>query len=247
MAGLGEREQFLLAAFVIWRYGRMAPRSHNSPAVKPSSVRPYVDTVRNVHLRRGITLAPAPVVSRVLKGMLKNYVRVHGTDALIPTRKEPIENRHCAAIYAIGRSAPARVGRHTVSWRTPRFRCFKALLNGLRQTGGRKADMLPVTPAEFDRSCVTRSHARWLIHGVIVDDPTAEQLRSLREQIRLLEVANQDVVEMERRIESQIGVREWEDVRAKVVAGGESGSHQSTHSKQTGHTNITYRSRFEKL
>ena len=180
------REQFLLAAFVIWRYGRMTPRSHKSPAVKPSSVRPYVDTVRNVHLRRGITLAPAPVVSRVLKGMLKNYVRVHGTDALIPTRKEPIENHHCAAMYAIGRSTPVRVGRHTVSWRTPRCRCFKALLNGLRQTGGRKADMLPVTPAEFDLSCVTRSHGRWLIRGVIVDDPTAEQLRSLRPGDRLL-------------------------------------------------------------
>ena len=117
----------------------MTPRSHKSPAVKPSSVRPYVDTVRNVHLRRGITLAPAPVVSRVLKGMLKNYVRVHGTDALIPTRKEPIENHHCAAMYAVGRSTPVRVGRHTVSWRTPRCRCFKALLNGLRQTGGRRA------------------------------------------------------------------------------------------------------------
>ena len=46
--------------------------------------------------------------------------------------------------------------------------------------------MLPVTPAEFDLSCVTRSHARWLICGVIVDDPTAEQLRNLRPGDRLL-------------------------------------------------------------
>ena len=67
------REQFLLAAFVIWRYGRMVPRSNASPQAKPSSVRPYVDTVRNVHARRGITLACAPVVSRVIKGLLKNY------------------------------------------------------------------------------------------------------------------------------------------------------------------------------
>ena len=180
------REQFLLAAFVIWRYGRMLPRSNASPQAKPSSVRPYVDTVRNVHARRGITLAGAPVVSRVIKGLLKTYVRVHGTDALIPTRKEPITNRHCVAIYDIGRSAPARVGRHVVSWRLPRYRCFKALLNGLRQTGSRKADLLPVTPAEFDLSHVTRSHARWLIHGEIVVDPTPAQLRSLRPGDRLL-------------------------------------------------------------
>ena len=185
-AGALAREQFLLAAFVIWRYGRMLPRSSRSPQAKPSSVRPYVDTVRNVHARRGITLAAAPVVSRVIKGLLKTYVRVHGTDALIPTRKEPITNRHCAAIYDIGRGAPVRVGRHTVSWRLPRFKCFKALLNGLRQTGSRKADLLPVTPAEFDLSHVTRSHARWLIRGEVVDDPTPAQLRGLREGDRLL-------------------------------------------------------------
>ena len=55
------REQFLLAAFVIWHYDRILPRSNASPQAKPSSVRPYVDAVRNVHARRGITLAGAPV------------------------------------------------------------------------------------------------------------------------------------------------------------------------------------------
>ena len=113
-AGALAREQFLLAAFVIWRYGRMLPRSNAPPQAKPPSVRPYVDTVRNAHARRGITLASAPVVSRVIKGLLKTYVRVHGTDALIPTRKEPITYRHCAAICDVGRSAPVRVGRHTM-------------------------------------------------------------------------------------------------------------------------------------
>ena len=114
-------------------------------------------------------------------------MRVHGTDALIPTRKEPITNRHYAAIYDVGRSAPVRVGRHTVSWRLPRYRCFKALLNGLRQTGSRKADLPPVTPAaEFDLSHVKRSNGRWLIGGVIVDDPTPAQLRSLKTGDRLL-------------------------------------------------------------
>ena len=77
-----------------------------------------------------------------------------------------------------------RVGRHTVSWRLPRYKCFKALLNGLRQTGSRKADLLPVTPAEFDLSHITRSHARWLIRGEVVDDPTPAQLRSLRPKKR---------------------------------------------------------------
>ena len=76
----------------------MLPHSNAPPQAKPSSVRPCVDTVHKVHARRGITLASAPVVSRVINGLLKTYVRVHGTDALIPTRKEPITNCHCAAI-----------------------------------------------------------------------------------------------------------------------------------------------------
>ena len=79
-----------------------------------------------------------------------------------------------------------RVGRHVVSWRVPRYRCFKALLNGLRQPGSRKADLFPVTPSEFDLSHITRSHARWLIQGAISDDPTPAQLRGLRPGDRLL-------------------------------------------------------------
>ena len=148
-AGSLAREQFLLAAFVIWRYGRMLPRSNASPQAKPSSVRPYVDTaVRNVHARRGITLASASVVSRVIKGLLKTYARVHSTDALTPIRKDPITNRHCTtAIYNFGRSAPVRVGHHVVSWRVPRYRSFKVLLNELRQTGSRKADFSPSRPS----------------------------------------------------------------------------------------------------
>ena len=78
-AGALAREQFLLAAFVIWRYGRMLPRSNASLQAKPSSVRPYVDTVRNVHAGRGITLAGAPMVSRVNKGLLKTYAQIHSS------------------------------------------------------------------------------------------------------------------------------------------------------------------------
>ena len=138
------------------------------------------------HARCGNTLAGAPVVSRVIKGLLKTYVRVHGTGALIPTRKEPITNRHCTAIYNIGSSAPVRVGNHTVPWRLPRYRCFKALFNGLRQAGSRKADLLPVTPAEFGLSHVKRSNGRRPIGGYIVNDSTPAQLRNLKPGDRLL-------------------------------------------------------------
>ena len=57
----------------------------------------------------------------------------------------------------------------------------------LRQTGSRKACLLPVvTPAEFDRSCVARSNVRYRIGGVIVADPSPGQLRSMRDGDRAL-------------------------------------------------------------
>ena len=183
------RENFLLASYAVRRYRELVPRSRRDAAAKPQSVRPYIDTVRNAHKRRGITLPPSSVVTNVLRGLLREYVRVHGSDALIPSRKEPIENAHVVSMYAHVRSASAGVNvtrSVTVSHGGVRFLCFRALLNALRQTGARKGDMIPVTAAEFDLSCVRRSNARWLIGGKIYRDPPPELLRSLKAGDRLL-------------------------------------------------------------
>jgi len=47
-----------------------------------------------------------------------------------------------------------------------------------------------------------------------------EKLRKLREQIRLLEVANQDISEMERQAELQMGAREWDKFKNEELFGG---------------------------
>jgi hypothetical protein len=39
--------------------------------------------------RRGIELAPMTLATMALKGLLREYVEVHGPESLIPKRKEP--------------------------------------------------------------------------------------------------------------------------------------------------------------
>ena len=95
-------------------------------------------------------------------------MRLHGAEALLPQRKEAIENWHVRAIYALDRD-----------WASPQYVCFRALLDTLREAGARKACLLPPTHDEFDRSCVARSNVTYLIAGRLVKDPSPEQLRSM--------------------------------------------------------------------
>ena len=180
-----EREIILQVGFVLWVYRDLKPRRRSDPAAKPASARKYLTAVRAAHLRRNVRLPDAPCVAKAMRGLLKQYVRVHGVASLLPHRKEPIENRHCRAIYELpeGTKLSATLA---LEWGSLATVAFVALLNMLRAAGMRKSDLLPVTPEEFDRSHVTRSHVEYIIAGRRVRDPSAALLRGLREGDRLL-------------------------------------------------------------
>ena len=112
-----------------------------------------------------------------LRGMIARYVREHGIDALLPHRKEAITNEHVHKILQLPNGM--QIGNVTVDWTSPTFVCFRALLLTLRQAGARKADLIPPTPAEFDRSRVARANIRFQIAGIIYSSPTASELRSM--------------------------------------------------------------------
>ena len=180
-----ERELILQVGFVLWVYRDLKPRRKADPAAKPASARKYLTAVRAAHSRRNIQLPDAPCIARAMKGLTKQYVRLHGSESLVPTRKEPIENWHCRKMYELP-NATQLSARVSLDWDSTFAVAFVALLNMLRAAGMRKADLLAVTPEEFDLSYVTRKHIRYRINGVIVRDPTPEQLRGLREGDRLL-------------------------------------------------------------
>ena len=178
------RECLLQAIFVVWRHANMKPRSNRSPQAKPENARKSLQAVRRAHKRRGFLMPAAPQVALAMRGLVRRYVRVHGPQALAPTRKKAVTNAHANAIYAIpdGTELPGFV----VQWDSLPFVCFTALLNMTRQTGSRKACLLPVTPAEFDRSCVARTNIRFCIRGHVYDDPDADLLKSMRNGDRVL-------------------------------------------------------------
>ena len=59
------------------------------------------------------------------------------------------------------------------------FQNFRAFLPTLRDTGSRKADLLDVTPRDFDNSSMSKLNIKCFVNGVIIDAPGATVLRAL--------------------------------------------------------------------
>ena len=188
------RECFVQAAFLLWAYRTMTPRNRSHKLPKPASARACLDAVCRVHRHNDINMCPAPSITRLVHGLLTEYVRIHGPECLIPNRREPLTNEMTAAILAIGtireiigpprspvtRTDLTRVGHRFVDWETPFWASFAALLTTLRHTGARKADLLSYDDDDFDHSSMTRANLKWRISGSTYSSPLPIALRDLQ-------------------------------------------------------------------
>ena len=174
------RECFIQAAFLLWAYRTMVPRNRSHQLPKPASARACLDAVRRVHRHNDIVMCPAPSISRLVTGLLAEYIRVHGPESLIPSRREPLTNQQTSAILGAGHDEPVRVGNRIVDWEAPFWVSFAAFLTTLRHSGSRKADLLDHTAADFSAASMTRRNLKWRISGVTYDSPPAVALRDLR-------------------------------------------------------------------
>ena len=121
----------------------------------------------------------APTINKCLKGLLMDYVRLHGSEALAPMRKEPLTNAQTTSMLTVKNGTC--IGKRTVvDWESNVFVSFACLLAGLRHTGGRKADHLPVKAAEFDGRHMRRSNLRWKLRNKLYADPPHELLADLQ-------------------------------------------------------------------
>ena len=172
------------AGYLVWAHTtRIRPRG-GRPQSKPSSALGSLLSVRRTHKRRGVVMPRAPSVTLALRGLVKQYIRLHGVDALLPRRKEPLENWHVAAMYGV--PDHTALDSCVVLWDAAPWMCLRAVVNTTRQMGARKADLLPPTPEEFDGSCIARSNITFVIGGQFVRDPSREQLLSMRDGDRVL-------------------------------------------------------------
>ena len=174
------RECFIQAAFLLWAYRTMVPRNRSHQLPKPASARACLDAVRRVHRHNDIIMCPAPSISRLVTGLLAEYIRVHGPESLIPSRREPLTNPQTSAILGVGHAEPVRVGNRIVDWEASFWVSFAAFLTTLRHSGSRKADLLDHTAADFNAASMTRRNLKWRIRGVTYDSPPAVALRDLR-------------------------------------------------------------------
>ena len=172
------RECFLQAAFLIYAYKTMKPRSRSDPAPKPASAAACVSSVRRVHALSGLTLPRAPAINRITAGLCRRYVQAHGAAALMPSRKEPLKKEHLVAIYRVADGTPLRRSRK-VHWASVFFTAWRAFVNTTRTTGSRKDDLLELSANSFTRGSMSRANLRWRIGGVIYANVTRELLARL--------------------------------------------------------------------
>ena len=172
------RERFMQAAFFLYAFRTMVPKNRAHKTAKPASARACLDCVRRVHKHSDIAMCPAPSVALMLRGLMDEYVHIHGAECLVPRRREPLTNEQTRAILTI--PPRTKLGARVVDWNSPLFINFAAFLTTLRQSGSRKADLLSVTPEEFDPASMSRWNLKWYINGEIVDCPTLAQLRALK-------------------------------------------------------------------
>ena len=172
-----DRESRLLCSFLVWCYDIIQPRSKSSKAAKPASAYNMVDGVRRVHRRAGIFMVSTKQLTMVLNGITAAHVAEHGSESLLPNRKNPIGPALTRRILAT--PAGTTLGARTLDWSDTLFLNLGAMFALAQSTGFRKAEVALPNDTPFDDRRLRRCSILWQIDGIIYADPTPDQLRAL--------------------------------------------------------------------
>ena len=173
-----QRETVLLCGFLIHQAETMTGRGGRGQA-KPQSAFNMVLAVRRIHARLGCPMEILPGVRRVLAALVKKFIALHGPDAILPRRKEPLDAPRIARILALADGTRISA-RNTIDWKAPLFRVFKALLCSGFAAAFRKAELIPASCETDVNQYLTRASISWVIKGVPTAYPNAEQLAALQ-------------------------------------------------------------------
>jgi hypothetical protein len=177
-----DRESRLLCAFLVWCYlDEIKPRSKSSKAAKPASSWKMVDGVRSVHRRAGIYMVSTRQLTSVMKGLTAAHIKEHGSESLLPDRKDPIGPDLCRQLLATDLTAlvGTKLSTERRRWDDPLFLSLGAMMALSESTGFRKSEVALPNGEEFDDRRLRRSSLLWEIDGRIFVDPSPAQLRSM--------------------------------------------------------------------
>jgi len=172
-----DRESRLLCAFLIYCYEIIQPRSKKSKAAKPASAFKMIDGVRSVHRRAGIFMVSTKQLTMVMKGITAEHIKEHGSESLLPERKDPIGPTLCRQLLRTPEGT--NLGAKKLDWSSPLFLSLGAMFALSESTGFRKAEVALPNGCDFDDRRLRRSSLLWEIDGTLHADPSPAQLRAL--------------------------------------------------------------------
>ena len=175
-ASVTARETALLCGFLLYLADSMPGRGGNASA-KPQSNFQMVLAVRRIHERMGARMEVLHGVRKVYDSLIKTFVATHGPDELVPARKEPLDGPRLERLFSLPNGTT--LGSRTVDWDSAYWVAWRAMLSCGFAAAFRKAELLPAPNTTAGPCDLTRASISWIIGGVAVADPSAEQLASL--------------------------------------------------------------------
>jgi hypothetical protein len=170
------RECRLLCAYFVWVHSLIKPRSSADAAAKPDSSLNMITAVRRIHGRHGVTMVACKQLGALMRGITERHIREHGSESLLPNRKEPIDPPLLRRLLT---TIPQQLGDQYLDWEAPLFVCLAAMFALAGGTGFRKSETATPNSMEFDERRLRRSSVLWKLDGAILVDPSAEQLSAL--------------------------------------------------------------------
>ena len=175
-----EREVQLLALGLLYIYARMKPaRRTPGRAPKPESALAVLRGVRRMHARLGIKMAGLELATRLAASLAAEYCLEHGPEELMPHRTEPLTNDMVDWLVATPHGTQLKPGLK-VEEGSLRETSLRACYAVMARTGFRSSEVAMRTANTHTLKRLSRWHLRWRIGGVLVHDPTPEQLRNLK-------------------------------------------------------------------
>jgi hypothetical protein len=109
---------------------------------------------------------------------MRDYIELHGPDALMPHRKEPLTNPLIRKLLTLAEGTELARGKY-LYWASPKYASLRAMFATLAQTGMRKAEVSLSPKVVFGCTQLAMANVRWLIGGRIIDAPTVAQFAAM--------------------------------------------------------------------
>ena len=176
-----ERECLLFALFLMYVYEHIRPKRKSDAQAKPASVLAILLAVRREHKRLGLehNLPSHKSIAPIVKGMTLEFKDMHGSEALLPDRKEPISATVTRRLMTLPNGTVLK-NNHVVNRNDFLHRSFALAVGCAKDTGARKAELTNDADAP---DCASRASIAWFVGdnetSTEISEPTLTELANM--------------------------------------------------------------------